>query len=65
MTSFPCLQEVADSWNLFGKVFRKLLTGARDEREGAIVMEESGEEGRKRETKRKREMNKSRVIAMC
>lgn len=53
MTGFPSLQKVADSWNLFGKVFRKLLTGARDEREGAIVMEEPGEKGRKTGTKKK------------
>lgn len=58
MTGFPAFQKVADPWNLFGKVFRKLLTGARDEREGTIVMEESGEKDRNR----KREMNESRMI---
>lgn len=53
MSGFPSFQEVADSWNVFRKIFRKILTGARDESEGVIVMEESGEEAdRKKETKR-------------
>lgn len=42
---FARLQEIADSWDLFGKVVRKLLTGTRDESEGAVITKESEGEG--------------------
>ncbi len=38
---FPRLQEIADSRDLFGEVVGKLLPGARDEAERALVTQES------------------------
>lgn len=38
---FPRLQEIADSRDLFGEVVGKLLPGARDEGERALVTQES------------------------
>lgn len=37
----PRLQEIADSWDLFREVVGEILSGARNEGEGAVVTQES------------------------
>lgn len=45
--AFPRLQKIADSRDLFGEVVGKLLPGARDEGERAVVTQESEKRGGK------------------
>lgn len=49
--AFPRLQEIADSRDLFGEVVGKLLPGARDEGERAVVTQESEKRGKRKEIK--------------